>query len=137
MGDNKKISYPLGTKAPDMVKTPTGKKLCDINIENILAGKLQPEDCRISSESLEHQANVAESEGYMQLSANFRRAAELTKVPDKEILNIYNQLRPYRSTMKELLSIADSLESKYKAKINADFIREAAESYRKHGRLKS
>ncbi len=29
---------------------------------------------------------------------NFERAAELTAVPDDRILEIYNALRPYRST---------------------------------------
>jgi propanediol dehydratase small subunit len=129
--------YPLGSKNSDMVKTPTGKKLSEITIENILAGTLQPEDCRISSDSLEHQARVAESEGYRQLAENFRRAAELTKIPDKEILRIYNLLRPYRSTRKDLLLMADHLEATYQAKINAAFIREAAEGYKRNGRLKN
>ncbi len=37
---------------------------------------------------------------------NFERAAELTAVPDDRILEIYNALRPYRSTKEELLAIA-------------------------------
>jgi len=137
MCESNNILYPLGSKAPDMVKTPTGKKLDDITIENILAGNLESEDCRISSGSLEHQAMIAESHGYRQLSENFRRAAELTKIPDEEILRIYNLLRPYRSTMEELLLIADQIEAKYQARINAAFIREAAENYKKNGRLKT
>ena len=44
---------------------------------------------------------------------NFERAAELTAVPDDRILEIYNALRPYRSTQAELLAIADDLEHRY------------------------
>lgn len=45
---------------------------------------------------------------------NFERAAELTAVPDDRILEIYNALRPYRSTCAELLAIADDLEHRYR-----------------------
>ena len=45
-----------------------------------------------------------------------RRAAELIAVPDTRVLEIYNALRPYRSTKVELLAIADELEDKYNAK---------------------
>lgn len=47
---------------------------------------------------------------------NFERAAELTAVPDDRILEIYNALRPYRSTKDELMAIADDLENRYQAK---------------------
>lgn len=60
---------------------------------------------------------------------NFERAAELTAVPDDRILEIYNALRPYRSTKEELLAIADDLENRYQAKICAAFVREAAGLY--------
>lgn len=60
---------------------------------------------------------------------NFERAAELTAVPDDRILEIYNALRPYRSTKEELMAIADDLENRYQAKICAAFVREAATLY--------
>jgi propanediol dehydratase small subunit len=66
---------------------------------------------------------------------NMRRAAELTRVADERILEIYNALRPYRSTKAELLAIADELENKYGAKINAAFVREATDVYERRGRL--
>jgi propanediol dehydratase small subunit len=37
------------------------------------------------------------------LAMNFERAAELTAVPDDRILEIYNALRPYRSTKYQCL----------------------------------
>lgn len=129
--------YPLGEKRPDLVKTPTGKNLNDISIENIISGNLQPEDCRISSETLEHQAQIAELAGNPQMARNFRRAAELTVIPDEEIIRIYNALRPYRSTKEQLLTMAGHIETKFQASENAAFLREAAEYYEKQNRLKN
>jgi propanediol dehydratase small subunit len=83
------------------------------------------------------QAQVAESVGRDTLARNMRRAAELIKVPDAELLEVYNALRPYRSTKAELYGLADGLESKYGCTVNAAFIREAADVYEKRGRLKA
>jgi len=66
-----------------------------------------------------------------------RRAAELTRVGDERILEIYNALRPYRSTKADLLAIAEELENKYGAKICAAFVREACDVYERRGRLKT
>ena len=52
------------------------------------------------------------------------------------VLEIYNALRPYRSTKVELLAIADELENKYNAKVNAQLVKEAAELYEKRDRLR-
>ena len=128
--------YPLGEKRPDLVKTPTGKELNDISIKNIVSDNLQPEDCRISSKTLEQQAQIADLAGNSQMAENFRRAAEMTRIPDEEIILIYNALRPYRSTKEELIKIAEHIENKFQACINAKFIKEAAENYDKMNRLK-
>ena len=45
-------------------------------------------------------------------------------------------MRPYRSTKAELLGIADELDTKYNAKINAALVREAVVMYEKRDRLK-
>ncbi|MDY0041154.1 MAG: diol dehydratase small subunit, partial [Desulforhabdus sp.] len=71
-----------------------------------------------------------------QLASNIRRAAELTRIPDERILEIYEALRPYRSTKKELLDIARELETKYQARICAALVREAVEVYEKRRRLR-
>ena len=57
--------------------------------------------------------------GRDRLAMNFERAAELTSVPDDRILEIYNALRPYRSTKQELIAIADDLEQRYQPKCAA------------------
>ena len=90
---------------------------------------------RIAPETLEMQAQVAESVGREAFAGNLRRAAELIAVPDDRLLEIYNALRPYRSTKQELLDIAAELDG-YKATVAASLVREAAEVYEKRGRLK-
>lgn len=131
-----KADYPLGTKRPELVESPTGKRLDDITIEKVMNEQIGSDDLRISAEVLEYQAQVAQSVGRDAFARNLRRAAELTKIPDDRILEIYNALRPYRSTKDELMHIADELEHKYGAKINADFVREATDVYQERNRLK-
>ncbi len=129
--------YPLAEKRPELIRTATGKKLEELTIENVLNGRITPQDVRITPDALLMQARIAEACGRKQLAQNFRRAAELTRVPDERILEIYNALRPYRSTRAELLAIADELEQKYGARINAAFVREAADVYERRGRLRT
>ena len=132
-----KEQYPLGEKMPEKVFSATGKKLSDFSLDKLKSGELTAEDFRIAPETLEMQAQVAESVARDSLARNMRRAAELIAVPDDQLLSIYNSLRPYRSTKAELYGIADELETKYKCKVNAAFIREAADVYEKRGRLKA
>jgi len=128
--------YPLSSKRPDLVKTASGKQLSQLTLEAALKGEIKAEELRITPETLELQAQIAEGAGRPQLAMNLRRAAELTRVSDERVLQIYNALRPYRSTKAELLAIADELQTQYGAKINASFIREAAEVYERRGRLR-
>lgn len=128
--------YPLGEKRKDLVKTPTNKTLDDITLENVMNGSITIDDVKITPEILELQAQIAESAGRPGIARNFRRAAELTRVSDKRVLEIYNALRPFRSTKAELLAIADELEGQYGAKINAEYVREAAAVYDKRKKLK-
>ena len=130
-------SYPLGSRRPDLVRTPTNKTLDDITLENVMNGKITIDDLKITADTLELQAQVAEDAGRASIARNFRRAAELTKIPDDRILQIYNSLRPFRSSKSELLQIADELENKYGALINAGLVREAAEVYEKRKKLRS
>ena len=53
---------------------------------------------------------MAESVHREAFAGNLRRAAELIAVPDDRLLEIYNALRPYRSTKQELLDIAGELD---------------------------
>jgi propanediol dehydratase small subunit len=128
--------YPLGAKRPDLVKTVNNKSLDDITLENVLNGSITPEDVRVTAETLKLQADVARAAGRGTLANNFERAAELTVVPDERVLQIYNALRPFRSSKEELLDIANELENKYNAVICASFVREAAALYQERKKLK-
>jgi len=128
--------YPLAKNSKDLIKTKSGKGLDDITVASVLSGDTKPEDIKITSEVLLYQAQIADSVGRNQFAKNLRRAAELVIIPDDRVLQIYNALRPFRSTKQELLDIANELESKYNAKINATLVREAAVVYEKRSRLK-
>jgi propanediol dehydratase small subunit len=128
--------FPLASKRPDLIKTGSGKSLDQVTLEAALKGEIVAEELRITPETLELQAQISEKAGRPQLARNIRRAAELTRVSDERVLQIYNALRPYRSTKAELLAIADELENKYGARINAAFVREAAGLYERRGRLR-
>jgi len=128
--------YPLAKKQSDLVKTPSGKKLDDLKLQKFISGEMDGSELRITAETLYHQAEIARSVGREQFAKNLERAAELTKVDDDRILEIYNAMRPYRSTKAELIEIAEELENNYDAVINANLIREAADVYEKRERLK-
>lgn len=129
-------NYPLAESMADQIKTPTGKDFTSLSYEKVINGELSADDMRIAPETLEMQAQVAESVHREAFAGNLRRAAELIAVPDDRLLEIYNALRPYRSTKQELLDIAGELDGKYGAKTAASLVREAAEVYEKRGRLK-
>ncbi|VEB02561.1 glycerol dehydratase small subunit [Klebsiella pneumoniae] len=85
--------YPLATRCPEHILTPTGKPLTDITLEKVLSGEVGPQDVRISRQTLEYQAQIAEQMQRHAVARNFRRAAELIAIPDERILAIYNALR--------------------------------------------
>lgn len=128
--------YPLFSKHPELIKSPTGKSLDDINLDNVLNDRIKPEDLRITKETLKNQGEIAKNAGRPAIQTNFERAAELTVIPDERLLAMYGSLRPYRSTLQELLEMADELENKYDAKITANFVREGAEFYKERKKLK-
>ena len=121
--------YPLAINRPELLHTPTGKTINDLTMDKVMAGEIDAADLRISSETLQMQAQIAEGAGRPQLGNNFRRAAELTRIPDERVLQMYNALRPNASSKEELLAMADELESSYSAPTTAALVREAAEVY--------
>lgn len=134
-GLNAARDYPLATKRPDLVQSASGLRLDEITLEKAVAGQIKFEDIKTRPETLEYQARIAESAGRPNLATNLRRAAEMTRIPDDRVLEIYNALRPYRSTKQELLAIADELDSSYQATVCAAHVREAAAVYERRGRL--
>ena len=119
-------NYPLSERIPEQLKTPTGLAFDEITLDAVLEGRVGMEDLRVTAEALELQAQVAGQSGRRQLAENLRRAAELVQVPEEEILEIYNTLRPGRATPGDLHRTAARIESRYGATLCAALIREAA-----------
>lgn len=128
--------YPIADKRPELIKTATGKDFSELTYEKVISGELKAEDLRIRPETLELQAQVADSVGRDAFGGNLRRASELIAVPDARLLEIYNALRPYKSTKEELEAIAVELEDQYGATQSAQLVREAAEIGYKRKRTK-
>ena len=132
MGFDPTADYPLGTRRPDLVETPAGLALDDVTLEAAREGRLSSDDVRATAATLERQAAVARASGRDQLADNLDRAAELTRVPDDRLLEIYTALRPGRSTVSELEEWAQRLEA-WEAPRTAAFVREAAAAYAERG----
>ena len=128
-------TYPLAKNHPDLLKSKTGKSFSEITFENVIQGKVIHEDFKTNADTLLMQAEIAEKAGKKQFAGNMRRAAELTRVPDEEVLKIYDKLRPNRATKQELLEIASDLRTKYQANITADLVEETARVYEKRNIL--
>lgn len=126
--------YPLGTRRPDLVRTPAGVSLDDVTLEAIRQGTLDADEIRATPETLRLQAEVAHAAGRMQLGENLERAAELATVPDDLLLEIYTALRPGRATAEELEEWAVRLDG-FGASKTATFVREAALAYADRGLL--
>jgi propanediol dehydratase small subunit len=127
--------YPLGSRRPDLVRTPGGLGLEELTLDALRSGRLDASEMRATAETLELQAQVALAAGRVQLAANLERAAELTGVPDEVILEVYTALRPHRSTADELQKWADRLEGEFEATLTAAFVREARAVYAKRNLL--
>jgi propanediol dehydratase small subunit len=114
------------------VTTPSGLPLDDVTLAAARDGRLAADDTRATAATLALQAEVARAAGRTQLAEGLERAAELTRVPDDELLAVYTSLRPGRSSPDELERWAARLEE-LDAPLNAAFVREAAEAYAARG----
>ncbi|HLV34785.1 MAG TPA: diol dehydratase small subunit [Spirillospora sp.] len=131
-----KPDYPLLKHAPGSVRAASGRSAADLTLQQAVAGELSDEDLRISAETLRAQAQIAREAGYTQLAANLTRAAELTAVPNDELLKMYELLRPGRASYDTLIALAQRLETAYHAAETGRFVRQAAEAYRIRGLLR-
>jgi propanediol dehydratase small subunit len=113
----------------------SGRDPSEITLDSVREGSVDMADLSIHPSTLEHQAQVAEAHANPQLANNFRRAAELTALPDDEVLALYEALRPHRSTAHELTELAAQLDTRGAVR-NAALFREAAEVYSRRGLLK-
>ena len=124
--------YPLGTRRPDLVRTPSGLGLDAVTLDAARQGALTADDARATPETLLLQAGIARAAGRVQLAHGLERAAELASVPDDLLLEIYTALRPGRSSAAELEGWAARLAG-LGATRTAAFVREAAAAYAGRG----
>lgn len=117
-----------------MTRAFSGRSADELTPDRLARDELTVDDVRIHADTLEHQAQVAGNHGNPQLAANFRRAAELTSVPEDQVMAMYEALRPHRSSAADLESLAQELAD-YPAPRCAALVREAAEVYARRGLL--
>ncbi len=128
--------YPLLQTSPQTLRAASGRPLSELTPEAVRDNALSMADLQISGETLRAQAAVALEAGYAPLAENLLRAAELTAVPNEEVLRMYGLLRPGRATQAELLALAGVLEAQYAAPECARLVRAAAEVYAARGLVK-
>jgi propanediol dehydratase small subunit len=132
MGFDPRRDYPLGVRRPDLVTTPSGTPLDCVTLAAARSGEVAHDELRATPETLLRQADIARAFGRAQLADNLERAAELTGVPEDEVLAVYTALRPGRSTAAELEEWAARLDERGATR-NASFVREAAAAYVERG----
>lgn len=115
-----------------MIRSHSGRSPCEMTLDRVAAGEFADADVRISAETLRHQAAAAGAN--RQLSENLLRAAELTLLPDEQVLSIYEALRPRRSTAEQLSQLSDELAAAGLPGC-ATLVREAMTAYRQRGLL--
>jgi propanediol dehydratase small subunit len=114
------------------IRALSGRAVAGLTVEAVRAGEVGVADLRIHPDTLERQAVVAEQHGSPQLAENLRRAAELTRLPDEEVLAVYEALRPGRSTPGQLTDLAASLDARGLPRCAA-LLTEAADVYARRG----
>jgi len=114
------------------IQALSGKPVGGLTVEAVRTGEVGVADLRIHPETLERQAVVAEQHGNPQRAENLRRAGELTRLPDDEVLAIYEALRPGRSTPRQLTELAASLDGRGLPRCAAQ-LTEAADVYARRG----
>lgn len=126
--------YPIAETQPDEVIGNRGKPLPSLTMDAVLNGDVDMEDLRITSQALEHQAEIATSVERSAFAGNLKRASEMTRLPQSEVMSIYELLRPGRATSAESLrDAATRVRNDYDAKLLGDFLDEAARFYEQRG----
>ena len=109
----------------DIPRAHSGRPVNEVNVRAVEAGEIGPDDIRISADGLARQAAVAREHGDVQLAENLMRAAELVAVPEDQMLEYYELLRPGRATPDRLRSVGEELLNRGMPRVAALF-KEAA-----------
>ena len=121
-----------GARVRSAGRSRGGRGHVELSVAAILRGEVQAEDARITPATLARQADAAEEAGNPQLADNLRRGAELVAFGDDELLQLYDRLRPGRSSAAELQAMADDLEARGAGRCAA-LVREARAAYLRRG----
>jgi propanediol dehydratase small subunit len=125
-------SYPLAESDTGEARTSSGVRVGEISLDAVVRREIGPDDIRVSPGVLRQQADFAEQGGNPQLADNLRRGAELVAFSDEDLLELYESLRPGRSSALELEQLADRLEAGGAA-LCAALVREARGAYVRRG----
>lgn len=136
MSDLSTADYPLGENASGELRAASNRPLADITLDAVAQEQINNADLQIRADTLRQQATIALKAGYVQLSQNLNRAAELTAVPNEELVRMYETLRPGRATYEQMLALADLLAERYAAAESAKLVREASQAYLARGLVK-
>ena len=131
-GASGRVSEVAGEADVTGIRALSGRAVDALTVEAVRAGEVGVADLRIHPDTLERQAVVAERHDNPQLAENLRRAAELTRLPDDEVLAVYEALRPGRSTPAQLTELAASLAARGLSRCAA-LLTEAADVYARRG----
>ncbi len=126
-------TYPLMDSVGAELRAASGRPLTEVTPDALAAGALVAEDVAVNATTLRRQAEIARDAGFVQLADNLTRAAELTAVPNEELLEMYELLRPGRARHSQLLALADKLETTFSAPTTAAYVREVATVYLARG----
>jgi propanediol dehydratase small subunit len=119
------VKSPLYRHARDEIRLRSGRPIGDLSLENLAQGRLAGDDLGIHEDTLRQQARIAREAGFAPLASNLERAAELTRLPDAKVLEIYEALR--RGGRRPTLdALAREIEDAYGATLTSAFLREAA-----------
>ena len=119
------MTYPLYRNAPARIRLASGRPIGELSLEHLQAGRVGAADLGIHAETLREQARIAHEAGFAPLGRNLERAAELTRVPDAKVLEIYEALRRGEGRA-SLEALAREIEEAYGARLTAAFLREAS-----------
>jgi propanediol dehydratase small subunit len=105
-----------------------------VSLDAVVSGACSIADLRISADALRQQAEIARAAARASLAANLDRAAEMTRLPQAEVLRIYEMLRPGRCRSKQdLLAVAHRLKRDHAAPELARLVETAADVYARRG----
>lgn len=110
---------------PDVVRAQSGRPVSEVDVAAVLAGDIGPDDIRISPDGLSRQADVAREHGDVQLAENLLRAAELVALPEDQLLEYYELLRPGRATPDGLRAAGEELSNRGLPRVAAMFMEAA------------